>query len=300
MNEAAAQVIADALLKGAFDTFDAMLTQSFSFDLAAPQDAAAELDAWLQEFPVAMFAGVEAGAGAAALLFRTADAARMSGLMTGEDAADKTTLSDDDQAMLQEIGGAALGGGVARVMEVCGQPPHAMDATQFSDAGVDSADTILALMRAGAAGATFTFTSAEGFDGEGVVLWNGKLESLAKKDDQESVLSPEEVGDILSGFDAGGHDAPAAHGTAPENLDLILDIRLVATARLGAIDIPLRDVLHYGPGSIIELDKLVDEPVDLMVNDKLIARGDVVVVDEKFGIRITEIVSTRKRIESLR
>ncbi|MBI1317641.1 MAG: flagellar motor switch protein FliN [Candidatus Hydrogenedens sp.] len=224
----------------------------------------------------------------------------MSGLMTGEDAADKTTLSDDDQAMLQEIGGAALGGGVARVMEVCGQPPHAMDATQFSDAGVDSADTILALMRAGAAGATFTFTSAEGFDGEGVVLWNGKLESLAKKDDQESVLSPEEVGDILSGFDAGGHDAPAAHGTAPENLDLILDIRLVATARLGAIDIPLRDVLHYGPGSIIELDKLVDEPVDLMVNDKLIARGDVVVVDEKFGIRITEIVSTRKRIESLR
>ena len=61
--------------------------------------------------------------------------------------------------------------------------------------------------------------------------------------------------------------------------------------------------LHYfdfGPGSIIEVGHLVDEPVELLVNDKLIARGDVVVVDEKFGLRITEIISQEERIESLR
>jgi flagellar motor switch protein FliN/FliY len=58
--------------------------------------------------------------------------------------------------------------------------------------------------------------------------------------------------------------------------------------------------MKLGPGSIIEVGHMVDEPVDLLVNGKLIARGDVVVVDEKFGLRITEIVSARERIESLR
>ena len=81
---------------------------------------------------------------------------------------------------------------------------------------------------------------------------------------------------------------------------MVLDIRLVATARLGRIEMPISEILALGPGSIIEVGHLVDEPVELLVNDKLIARGDVVVVDEKFGLRITEIVSPRERIESLR
>ena len=63
---------------------------------------------------------------------------------------------------------------------------------------------------------------------------------------------------------------------------------------------PIGDILKLGPGSIIEVGHMVDEPVDLLVNGKLIARGDVVVVDEKFGLRITEIISPRERIESLR
>ena len=65
-------------------------------------------------------------------------------------------------------------------------------------------------------------------------------------------------------------------------------------------EMPINEILSLGPGSIIEVGHLVDEPVELLVNDKLIARGDVVVVDEKFGLRITEIVSPRERIESLR
>lgn len=84
------------------------------------------------------------------------------------------------------------------------------------------------------------------------------------------------------------------------NLDMILDIRLVATARLGHVEMPISDILTLGPGSIFEVGRAVDDPVDLLVNDKLIARGEVVVVDEKFGIRITEIVSPKERIESLR
>ncbi|MCC6491238.1 MAG: flagellar motor switch protein FliN [Candidatus Hydrogenedentes bacterium] len=92
----------------------------------------------------------------------------------------------------------------------------------------------------------------------------------------------------------------ATNDTYSRNLDMVLDIRLVATARLGRIEMPISEILSLGPGSIIEVGHLVDEPVELLVNDKLIARGDVVVVDEKFGLRITEIVSPRERIESLR
>ncbi len=65
-------------------------------------------------------------------------------------------------------------------------------------------------------------------------------------------------------------------------------------ADLGCVPCP------RGPGSIIEVGHLIDEPVELLVNDKLIARGDVVVVDEKFGLRITEIISPEERIETLR
>jgi flagellar motor switch protein FliN/FliY len=89
-------------------------------------------------------------------------------------------------------------------------------------------------------------------------------------------------------------------GSGASNLDMILDIRLVVRARLGRIEMPINEILALGPGSIVEVGRMLDEPVDLLVNDKLIARGDVVVVDEKFGLRITEIVSTRERIESLR
>jgi flagellar motor switch protein FliN/FliY len=81
---------------------------------------------------------------------------------------------------------------------------------------------------------------------------------------------------------------------------MVLDIQLVAMARLGRIEMPIGEILNLGPGSIIEVGHLVDEPVDLFVNNKLIARGDVVVVDEKLGLRITEIISPRERIESLR
>ncbi|NJL73545.1 MAG: hypothetical protein HC888_19485 [Candidatus Competibacteraceae bacterium] len=81
---------------------------------------------------------------------------------------------------------------------------------------------------------------------------------------------------------------------------MVLDIRLVATARLGRVEMPLGDILALGPGSIIEVGQMVDEPVELLINEKLVARGDVVVVDEKFGLRITEIISARERIETLR
>ncbi len=83
-------------------------------------------------------------------------------------------------------------------------------------------------------------------------------------------------------------------------MDLLLDISLPVTVELGRTRMMIRDILHLAPGSVLELDKLAGEPVDILVNDKSIARGEVVVIDEAFGVRLTSIVTPSERVASLR
>lgn len=85
-----------------------------------------------------------------------------------------------------------------------------------------------------------------------------------------------------------------------QNLDFILDIPLRVTVELGKSKVVIKDLLQMAQGSVIELDKLAGEPLDVYVNGKMIARGEVVTVGEKFGIRLTDIISPVERIESLR
>ena len=80
-----------------------------------------------------------------------------------------------------------------------------------------------------------------------------------------------------------------------KNLDLILDIPLTVTVELGRSKMLINDLLQLGQGSVIELTKLVGEPLEVLVNDKLVARGEVVVVNDKFGVRLTDIVSPLER-----
>ncbi|HEY8490789.1 MAG TPA: flagellar motor switch protein FliN [Dehalococcoidia bacterium] len=83
-------------------------------------------------------------------------------------------------------------------------------------------------------------------------------------------------------------------------LDLILDVTLRVTVELGRTTMTVQDVLQLGPGSVVELDRVAGEAVDILVNGRLIAKGEVVVVDENFGVRVTEIVSPRTRAAALR
>ena len=85
-----------------------------------------------------------------------------------------------------------------------------------------------------------------------------------------------------------------------QNLDLLLDVDIPVTVEVGRTEMPLEQVLRLVPGSIVSLDKKVEEPVDLRVNGKLVARGEVVMVDDTYGLRITQIVDKAGRIESLR
>lgn len=84
------------------------------------------------------------------------------------------------------------------------------------------------------------------------------------------------------------------------NLDLIMDIPLKVTVELGRTRMLVSDLLNLGQGSVIELSKLAGEPMEVLVNDKLVARGEAVVVNEKFGVRLTDIISPSERVEQLK
>jgi len=88
--------------------------------------------------------------------------------------------------------------------------------------------------------------------------------------------------------------------TAKRGIDFILDIPLQITVELGRTQMLINDLLQLGQGSVVELSKLAGEPMEVLVNQKLIARGEVVVVNEKFGVRLTDIISPLERVKQLK
>ncbi|GEL06666.1 flagellar motor switch phosphatase FliY [Salisediminibacterium halotolerans] len=95
-------------------------------------------------------------------------------------------------------------------------------------------------------------------------------------------------------------DGPSLSQNEQKNLDMLMDIPLEVTVELGRTKRSIKDILEMAQGSIVELDKLAGEPVDVLVNQRLIAKGEVVVIDENFGVRVTDIVSRKERLNNLR
>ncbi len=111
---------------------------------------------------------------------------------------------------------------------------------------------------------------------------------------ETAVEEKEEVVDEEGGAETAGEESGE-----PASLDLILDIPLAVTVELGRSKMLINDLLQLGQGSVIELTKLVGDPLEVLVNNKLVARGEVVVVNEKFGVRLTDIVTPMERVKSL-
>jgi len=126
------------------------------------------------------------------------------------------------------------------------------------------------------------------------------MEDESAKEDFEVL---EDIEDIDAGEDADEAldeaGESAVKGGENKSLDLILDIPLTVSVELGRSKMLINDLLQLGQGSVIELTKLVGEPLEVLVNQKLVARGEVVVVNEKFGVRLTDIVSPMERVQSL-
>ncbi|WP_414704588.1 flagellar motor switch protein FliN [Pseudomonas sp. P42] len=115
---------------------------------------------------------------------------------------------------------------------------------------------------------------------------------LAADASSGSRLPMEEFGSVPKNNDPVTLDGP--------NLDVILDIPVSISMEVGSTDINIRNLLQLNQGSVIELDRLAGEPLDVLVNGTLIAHGEVVVVNEKFGIRLTDVISPSERIKKLR
>jgi flagellar motor switch protein FliN len=110
--------------------------------------------------------------------------------------------------------------------------------------------------------------------------------------------------DPASGPAHGGDYSPASapspsSGLSP-GLELLLDVELEASLRFGAREMPLAEILDLGPGDVVQLDRHINDPVDLIVGDKIVARGEVVLVNGNFGLRVTEVAEPQRRLESIR
>jgi flagellar motor switch protein FliN len=93
----------------------------------------------------------------------------------------------------------------------------------------------------------------------------------------------------------------ASSGAEPSmGIELLLDVELEASLRFGSREMPLGEILDLGPGDVVQLDRHVADPVDLIIGDKIVARGEVVLVNGNFGLRVTEVAAPKKRLESIR
>ena len=111
--------------------------------------------------------------------------------------------------------------------------------------------------------------------------------------------------DLRSAEPAPEAQSEAAHAksSTPKlspGLELLLDVELEASLRFGSREMPLGEILDLGPGDVVQLDRHVADPVDLIVGDKIVARGEVVLINGNFGLRVTEVAAPQKRLESIR
>ncbi|VAX18254.1 Flagellar motor switch protein FliN [hydrothermal vent metagenome] len=140
-------------------------------------------------------------------------------------------------------------------------------------------------------------------------LWAAAAEDLAQQKDMlrkasggegggEADSSPSPAPDSETPDD-GEDEAEEASVPVSSEVERILDIPLQVSVELGRTKMLINDLLQLGQGSVIELSKLVGEPLEILVNEKLVAKGEVVVINEKFGVRLTEIITPQERIESM-
>ncbi|AME05276.1 flagellar motor switch phosphatase FliY [Bacillus siamensis] len=120
---------------------------------------------------------------------------------------------------------------------------------------------------------------------------------LPKRQGTAKKAAPVQVAPVE--FQAFDQNAAAAHGSR-NNLDMLMDIPLSVTVELGRTKRSVKEILELSAGSIIELDKLAGEPVDILVNQRIVAKGEVVVIEENFGVRVTDILSQADRLNNLK
>lgn len=129
---------------------------------------------------------------------------------------------------------------------------------------------------------------------DGMADW---AEALLEQKSSDGAGAAAESGGILSGESSRSFSSSHSSGDAPINdINRVLDIPVQLSVELGRVKVPIKHILQLGQGSVVELDALAGEPMDVLVNGYLIAQGEVVVVNDKFGIRLTDVVTPSERL----
>ncbi|MCM0650469.1 flagellar motor switch phosphatase FliY [Clostridium swellfunianum] len=263
------------------------------------------------------------------LVMKITDAAIIANLMMGGDGKiEMNELSEIEEsavseAMNQMIGSAATSMATMFAREVNISPPHSKvwrDSTNNFTEAIDEDENIIQV--------SFKITIGELVDSTIMQLLPmetaKKIVSIMMGTESNDTAKPQiEEKPIQTTYEAPAHtykepeqarrSEPAVEinraafqplressvSSAPKNIDLILDVPLEISVVLGRTKKSIKDILNLGTGSLIELDKLAEEPVEILVNGKIVAFGEVVVVDENFGVRISSIVSGAERVKSL-
>lgn len=236
----------------------------------------------LASYPLALRAPFKTGfTGGAVFLFRVEDATALADIFIGGPGTKSPDLTADMLDAVLEIFNQLAGGLKTRLSADLGTPVALgpFEACDFRKEGHGSLATFLAFTPGRRATIAIKLGSSLDTD---MHLFTSALSSQAAEKTATA-----------------GDAAQGASSTGNPNLDLIMDVRLPLTVRFGQTRMVLKDVLKLGTGSIIELDKNETEPVEVMVNEKILARGEVVVVDGNYGVRILEIESPASRIRSL-
>ena len=123
---------------------------------------------------------------------------------------------------------------------------------------------------------------------------------MSTEDDWASAMAEQAIEETTAAELVELSDDSGSVGSDKENLDAILDIPVTISMEVGRSHISIRNLLQLNQGSVVELDRIAGEPLDVMVNGTLIAHGEVVVVNDKFGIRLTDVISQTERIKKLK
>jgi flagellar motor switch protein FliN/FliY len=289
--------LASLWVDSAFDTLSLLVDREFKLEARDTLEPSTEdLDGLNSKYQIAVRVPVseEAGAGETCMLVSLADATALADLLRKGEGTSSDELSDEARNSLQEGVDQMTVAAEAGLKNALGDTFSLGSSTIVDLAAGDEKTTDL--LGAEVVGVEFRMVCADVIDSSILLLMpTDTLQRLSEK------LSSDVDDAAVSALEEGPSEEPkaAAKTLDGENLGLILDVELSLVARLGQVEMPIREVLALGPGSIIEVGRSVEEPVELLVNEKLIARGEVVVVDEKFGLRITEIVSPTERVRSL-
>ncbi len=173
------------------------------------------------------------------------------------------------------------------------------DMPQSDDlAGKDRVDDLLAAADDESKAAVKTVNEGDASENDAEAAMLAMLDELPQ---EESKARPEDINFGATSVSKAEFQQlqQSAGAQSPRNIDLLMDVDLPVSIELGRTKMSISDILALGPGSVVELNKLAGEPVDLLVNYKVVARGEVVVVDENFGLRITQLMTPEERLRSL-